>query len=637
MILKNQKNTHKYNIQKTKNYMAKIKNNVSENTIANHNNSELDENNQVMNWISQINAGGTVYDIATHHSIKFYDGSNDTEGVVWNGLTDIEVVIPSVTDIVNTPVVFAGTVDKDGNISWTPEYTFGSEETVPEAGYLVFITEGCTFEGSVCEAGDMAIFDGTNWKIVTGENQVSIVGNTGEAKTTIAIGSAKDVLTVEGKTLSLTLDYTEINKHLSLTPGKVESVDLSNVKVAETYVKLNKGADVTTEIGKDFTFENATKLTDGTVTFENATGLVNTVNFGTFTPGELPTFTPNSEKTFVVDGGKLDLTSNQTTGDFVDSVSLGAVTFVTADGNDENKIEFVSEIKAGVGQSFLNGIHLTGTDENADFTIKGCIAPTDGVGATFVTGLEDNVKKVVTEITTGDIKLTNGNKDVVVGFGDAGDSGDVISDVTVTANNNTNVLNSATVTDHVLSFGSTNVTSDVTVKSSYKSLMTSTLDYTAPVATTKAFTTGGFTKADDVKYTFDKGNETTYTTSTQMWKLNTPALAVTKGSYEFNDEGMKATIGENSFIATATPGTLPTWTGMGVNKVDITGTVNTALTTSEISFKALNDNNITLPGIYSLEGATDNGVLVGAAGSLTETSTATVDLTDYVTDVTITN
>jgi hypothetical protein len=86
------------------------------------------------NWISQINAGGTVYDIATHHGITFVEGNNGAK-TVWNGLTDLEVIIPSITDIVQTPIEFAGTVGADGKITWVN----GHSEA--EAGSLVFITE----------------------------------------------------------------------------------------------------------------------------------------------------------------------------------------------------------------------------------------------------------------------------------------------------------------------------------------------------------------------------------------------------------------------------------------------------------------------------------------------------------------
>lgn len=52
-------------------------------------------------WISQIKSGDKVYDIATHHNITFKDGNNGSS-TVWNGLTDIEVVIPTIQDIVRS-------------------------------------------------------------------------------------------------------------------------------------------------------------------------------------------------------------------------------------------------------------------------------------------------------------------------------------------------------------------------------------------------------------------------------------------------------------------------------------------------------------------------------------------------------
>jgi hypothetical protein len=87
------------------------------------------------NWISQINAGGKVYDIATHHSITFKDGKNDQTGIEWNGLSDLEIIIPSITDIVQTPIEFAGTVGENGAITWNDAHKDG-----PQTGYLVFFT-----------------------------------------------------------------------------------------------------------------------------------------------------------------------------------------------------------------------------------------------------------------------------------------------------------------------------------------------------------------------------------------------------------------------------------------------------------------------------------------------------------------
>ena len=136
------------------------------------NNANVHDGAAVTNWISQINAGGTTYDIATHHSIKFVEGGEET---TWNGLTDLTVVIPTIQDIVQTPIEFAGTVGADGVVVWNATHTDG-----PKTGYLVFVTADCTFGDLACEAGDMAIYDGAKWNIVSGENQVKIVAGTAE-------------------------------------------------------------------------------------------------------------------------------------------------------------------------------------------------------------------------------------------------------------------------------------------------------------------------------------------------------------------------------------------------------------------------------------------------------------------------
>ena len=70
------------------------------NTVSEHVNKTSE------NWISQINAGNVTYDIATHHSITFKDGKGDETGIEWNGLSDLEIVIPNITDMVQSPIVF---------------------------------------------------------------------------------------------------------------------------------------------------------------------------------------------------------------------------------------------------------------------------------------------------------------------------------------------------------------------------------------------------------------------------------------------------------------------------------------------------------------------------------------------------
>ena len=597
------------------------------------NNANVHDGAAVTNWISQINAGGTTYDIATHHSIKFVEGGEET---TWNGLTDLTVVIPTIQDIVQTPIEFAGTVGADGVVAWNATHTDG-----PKTGYLVFVTADCTFGDLACEAGDMAIYDGAKWNIVSGENQVKIVAGTAEGvtennRTTIAVGAAKDVLVVEGKALALTLDYADINAHL--TTGDVEDVKFANATVGDAYVKLTyEGDQPSMTIGTDINLDKASALKDGTVELKNATGLVNSVTFGEFNAGRLPVYNPNSEGKFTVNGGDLSLTSGLATGGhFIDSVSMDAVTFETAVDGDANKIKMVTGIVAGDGKEFLKGIHITGEDETADFTIAGFVKPTKD-NVQFVEGLEGDLTPV-TSITDGNFELVSGS-DLATGFGDAatGKGGEVLSNVTVTPVKNANVLSTATVTDHVLSFGNVDVMSDVTVAYESRSLNKTGFKYTAPQATKTAFVTSGFTKVADVDYTFGRDKETTYTTTEAMWKLNTPSLKVTQGMYSFNDSGMVATIPSSTFIASVTPGELPSLTDGKVGTTDVTGTVGTELSYETVTVHTLKEefNTITLPGAYTLgsaDAAGDNTVLVGKAGELSSI-VATVDLEKYVVGV----
>ena len=576
----------------------------------------------VTNWISQINAGGTTYDIATHHSIKFVEGGEET---TWNGLSDLTVVIPTIQDIVQTPIEFAGTVGADGTITWNAEHSDGSDG--PETGYLVFVTADCTFEGHACEAGDMAIYDGTKWNIVSGENQVQLVGTVKDNKVTVAVGAAQDVLTVEGKTLALTLDYEELNKHVETTGGKTETAT-GSATVATKYLKLKEGEGSTETIGEVKTIKEATQLADGTVKITGADTLVTDVTFGTFTQGAMPTLTLNTDpRSLAVTGGSL--TKTDTVKDFVTDVTLGKVVFETAQDGESDTFSLVGGIQAGVGQAFVTGI-----DDKTEFTVAGHIQPIDGDKAKFVTGLEGGITEVVTSITSGSITLDDSSDVFVTGLSKGSDS--VVTDVTHNTTTS-NVLSSATVKDHVLSFGNTDVVNSVTVDVTKDTFEKAGYTYTAPTVTTKAFTTGGFEKTSDVTYTLNTANETTYTTTSSLYKLTTPELTVNKGGYILSNEGMNATVPAKTFGVSMTEGTLPTLTQGSVTHASasaLTGSVATGLSTTDITVNALKSNDITLPGVYSLvEGSADDGVAVGAAGQIDVRTT--VDLTSYLTGVSI--
>ena len=594
--------------------MAKFENKVN-----------VHENAPVANWISQINAGGTVYDIATHHSIKFVEGSEET---TWNGLSDLTVVIPTIEDIVQTPIEFAGTVTADETISWIAPH---GKDGKAEVGNLVFVTVDCTFAGKACEAGDMAIYDGSKWNIVSGENQVELKGTTdADNKITVAVGAAADVLSVEGKTLALTLDYVDLDKHVKPILGNVETVVIEGLNVSSKTIGLKQDAAVTETLGSDVTIKQASALASGVVTLENAAGLVNSITKPTFTQGTLPSFTPNVEKTYKVDGGKL---TKGTGDDFVSSVSNSAVTFTDSEGKNINTIGALTGITAVSGKEFISGFGVA-TSDTAELTIKGFAVPASGMATKFVEGLKDS-KTPVVGINAGSFSLGTGEKTVAYGFGTESASGDVVSSVSVTANNNTEVLNEATVENHVLSFGKVNVASSVSTSCSYKSLATTTYSWTAPSAVMGEFETSGFTNVSDVYYKFDRANETAYSTSSAQWGLHTPQLTLTTGKYEIDHTNMNATIGAGEFIASADKGTLPVWTDMSFATTTVTGTVGTALSFGDdVTASKLASNSIELPGAYSLvEG--EGNITVAAAGDTVSYTKATVDLEKYVTDVTI--
>ena len=167
------------------------------------NNSIVLKGDKSKNYIQQINAGGTIHDIAVQKGITFYNG-NGGSAIPWDGTQALEVTIPTLSDLVQDPIRFAGTVGSDGIAKKD-----GAAIT-PAKGDLVFITANCTFNEVACEAGDMAVYDGSAWSIVSGENQVTIKNatptNVTANKTEVELSlAAKTVLDVEGKELVLKL------------------------------------------------------------------------------------------------------------------------------------------------------------------------------------------------------------------------------------------------------------------------------------------------------------------------------------------------------------------------------------------------------------------------------------------------
>ena len=555
--------------------------------------------------------------------------------VVWNGLTDLEIVIPSITDIVQTPIEFAGTVGENGAITWNAGH--GSE---PEVGNLLFITKDCTFADLACESGDMAIYDGTKWNVVSGENEVMLVAPMDQEDgniATVAVGSSKNVLTVAGKTLALTLDYTELNKHLDKKSGGDEVVDLSSVKVASKRIGLSQATAESKTIGEQKILTLATELKDGTVTFTGAENLVNSVNFGKLDPGAFPVYNKNTAdiKLSVSDGG---LALNKTEGDdFVTGITLGNISIASATASDNNAFNMVTGVTSKEGtDTFVNGIITTKDSSEAVFTLKGYYIPQNGVDTKYVTGLGDG-NDVVTNINAGSFELVEGTA-LATGFtSEEADSGDVVSSVSVTTGT-TDVFSGAKVEGNVLSFSTSTVHSgNVTTTAKYKTLNKTGFKYTSATADKGGFTTAGFTKDNDVMYKVTTGKEKLWETTTQSVKIDTPTVTPTKGKYVINHDEMKATVPAETFYIGMTDGKLPSLSDGSVTNATLVGYVKTELATTTDKFNVLSANSIDMPGAYSIVDVQTGGVEVGKAGALNDIETAIVDLEGYLTDVTVLN
>ena len=242
------------------------------------NKSVLSLGSTIETFVSQIAVGGeTPYSIAVEKGIRFFNGQSDNAGTLWYGQGELEVVIPSVTDIITDPVRLVGTINAQGA---------GAPET-PKNGDLVFIAADCTFADQVCEAGDMAVYttSDSSWHVISGENQVTIKNATPTSvaanKTEVSLNATPvTVLDVEGKELVLSIAADLVKSNLGVKKNGVDttSVTLSSNAVADVdskYITLGYTAAASdTTIGSNKTVAVATSLADGTVTLSGDTSLV---------------------------------------------------------------------------------------------------------------------------------------------------------------------------------------------------------------------------------------------------------------------------------------------------------------------------------------------------------------------------
>lgn len=602
------------------------------------------------NWIKQIAAGGQTYDIAVAHGLTFNTGGSKQS---WDGTSAVEVKIPTLSDLVQDPIRFAGTVGSDGIAK-----NNGTEIT-PAKGDLVYITANCTFGGKACEAGDMAVYDGSVWNVVSGENQVSIKAGTNPASGATEVelsATAKSVLYVEGKELALKLP-AELLKGVSVTKNADKVISFNEGAIASVdgkYITLNyTPAAKATEIGSNKTIALPTALEKGEVKFTGDTKLVKPSDITTaWTAGKDGKH--QSAEVSVTVSGNVTLTKGEgvdfvtgwtpTTDSFVKTAVKSATFKVVTSGekNDNESIAinpFVASNPTFSNDTTLFGTSIVEVASDADFIIPGAVSISTETSKPSSNGI---VVDVVLPILGDATSFTDTNyvaADATTGVIAS------IANPTVTVNNG-DVVASATVSDHVLSFTTATVTATATQgaatykKAQYKKTVVSNTPGISYGSIQTAAGQGYKLNKQAVKDTFTPGAisymgfEATDVSAADKASAYT-GLTATKGAYTAALSAA-GTIASGVVITSVTDATVPVLSAISATG-SITGSVATALTTSNVRVgEFVNDSASINIGTWALGESTSDvsgAIAVGKAGNAEVTGAITIVSGTYVTEV----
>lgn len=635
------------------------------------------------NYIEQINAGDATYDIAVKSGITFYNGSSE---IVWDGKQPVEVVIPTLADIVANPVVLKGIINKS-NVP-----TSGSN------GDLYYIGETGEYFGVACEAGDMAIYYDKKWNVIQGENQVSLEASA------LALGkTAQSAITVEGQTLTLAVDYSDVRENTKVRKNASTTIDVSGagVSVAAMNIALKKADDSKDDISTAVSIDLPTKLASGAVTIDS---VLEASNF-TFTSGSFPKISKNGAVVSASVSHNMSIgkanAEDGVSGDYLTSVvAIKGVSVVDAAVGDSGAFGFVSGLAAATGKSFISGIHTwttTDAEKPADITVPGAVsaaaskntfvsgfstavgdsgdvvssitvgAVTIAAGEGILTGVSTTGSDFVSSVTFGTVISDNNNQWFYNGLGEEGVSGDVVTSVafgtTKLVSDSTyaaSAMVSATVSDHVLSFSTGSFMTPVNISVSgqevkKKSFTKSGVSLSGFSYASKGFTTGSLSQAAtsvsfknvltgavtltqgaDTKYYLDKEESNAYTPLMSYKKLTTTDATFTKNSPALQNTTITATIPSNTFAVSLEGGSLPTF-AVGAPTGTITGTVGTELTTVPKEWLGVDPKKKDIPvaGAYTLTSDSSvAGIAVAAAGEYdVKAGTVTIAADSFVTDV----
>lgn len=571
------------------------------------------------NYIKQINDGKTTHDIAVQNGIKFFNGGTEID---WDGKQAVEVVIPTLADIVSNPVVLKGVINSSNDVPSTPL-----------SGDLYYIgTTGVYFDVA-CEAGDMAIYykapgeQNGKWNVISGENQIQLAGTTDDSgnHSVVLSETAAKVINVEGKDLSLSVNYADILGKITADGNGEKTIALKNGKttIPGKYLTLSSTTADSKDITTSVSIELPTALASGDVTIHNKVLVKD--NF-TFTSGSFPTIKKNAAPITVNATHNMTIAASGS-GDFVTGVdAIKSARLVNGDSST-NDIAYVANLSFISGKSFVSGIHAHTTadgDKTPDFTVPGAVTADASVN-TFVTGVEDSTSGLVSSITVGAVTgefvtgLTGAGTSVLTGvtFGDAiedskrswfvtglADNAAAVTavdfgEVVVTPQTSAAVV-SASVNNHVLSFttgnfmtsataalSGTGVTTKAFTKGGVKltgfsstsdTLTTASVQQAKTTISYKSLKTGAVTLTQGTTgFHFDKAESAAYSPIMGYKKVEVVAASTTKSGAVLQNTAITATIPADQVVVDLNAGTLPSLT-IATPSGTLSGTVGTELT-----------------------------------------------------------
>ena len=633
-----------------------------------------------VNYIKQIFDGSVTHDIAVEKGITFYNGGKDAAtAFTWDGTRPLEVVIPTLADIVANPVVLKGVINKPDDVP---------SNDVASNGDLYYIgTTGSYFDPAVaCEAGDMAIYYDKKWNVISGENQIQLAGTTDASgnHSVVLSETAAKVIDVEGKALNLSVNYADILGKITADGNGEKTIALKDGKtvISGKYLTLSSSTAESKDITTSVSIDLPTALASGAVTIPNK--VLVSDNF-TFTSGSFPTIKKNDAAITVNASHNMTIAASGD-GSFVTGVTaIKGVSLSDVDNAVNSDIAYVAGLSDVAGKSFVSGIHAHTTsdgDKPVDFTVPGVVTADASVN-TFAKGwgAESDSGDVVSSITVGKVTgdfvtgLTGAGTSVLTGvtFGDTiedstrswfvtGLEGDAaaVTDVTfgevvVTPQTSAAVI-SASVNNHVLSFttgnfmtsataalSGTKVTTKAFTKGGVKLSGFSSASDTLKIGSVsqanttisyKSLTTGAVTLSQGTTgFHFDKAESAAYKPVMGYKKVNVTAADVSKAGAVLENTAITANIPAEQVVVGLNAGTLPSLT-IAAPTGELAGTVGTELTTVSKGWLAVDPDKKMIAGAttWSLveTAVSTEGIEVAKAGTYDVSGNTVIEKDSFI-------